>query len=38
MNQLNAIDDSIVKDIELNIEEILIGAGYAKKGNNFILE
>jgi hypothetical protein len=38
MDKLNAIDDSIVKDIELNIEEILIGAGYAKKGNNFILE
>lgn len=38
IGQLQDISEPIVKDVELNIEEILINAGYAKKGNNFIIE
>lgn len=38
VGQLQDISDPIVKDVELNIEEILINAGYAKKGNEFIIE
>ena len=38
MVQLSDIDQPIVQDVSLNIEEILINAGYAKKGDNFILE
>ena len=38
MVNLQDLSDPIVKDVSLNIEEILINAGYSKKGNNFILE
>ena len=38
MVNLTDISEPIVKDVALNIDEILIGAGYIKKGDNFILE
>lgn len=38
VGQLEGISDPIVKDVELNIEEILTGAGYIKKGDKFNIE
>ena len=38
MQNLDDIGDPIVKDVALNIDEILIKAGFAKKGDKFIIE
>lgn len=38
VGQLQDISDPIVKDVALNIDEILISAGYTKKGDNFIIK
>lgn len=38
VGQLQYISDPIVKDVALNIDEILISAGYTKKGDNFIIK
>ena len=38
VSSLDDIGDPIVKDVALNIDEILIKAGFAKKGDKFIIE
>ena len=38
MDKLNNIGGAIAKDVELNIEDILLKAGYIKKGENYIIE
>jgi len=38
IGQLNDIANPVVEDVNLNIDEILVRAGYVKKGNNFIIE
>ena len=38
MNQINAIQEPIYKDVELNIDEIMIKAGYVKEGDNYIIK
>ena len=38
MDKLNNIGGAIAKDVEPNIEDILLKAGYIKKGENYIIE
>ena len=38
MQQINSIADPIEKDIYLNLDEIMVRAGYTKKGDDYIIE
>jgi len=38
MQQINAIAEPVQKDIYLNLDEIMIRAGYTKKGDDYIIE
>tara|TARA_R110000803_G_scaffold4201_8_gene14402 strand:+ start:22 stop:582 length:561 start_codon:yes stop_codon:yes gene_type:complete len=38
MTQINAIQEPIYKDVELNVDEMLIRAGYTKEGDNYIIK
>ena len=38
MQQINAIADPVEKDIYMNLDEIMIRAGYTKKGDDYIIE
>lgn len=38
LSKLEAISDPMVQDIMLNIEDILLKAGYIKKGDNYTIE
>lgn len=35
MAELNNLGDQVGKDVMLNVEDILIKAGYIKKGDNY---
>jgi len=38
MQKIDSIQDPMVKDVELNLDEIMIRAGYTKKGDDYIIE
>ncbi len=38
MQKIDSIQDPMVKDVELNLDEIMIRAGYTKKGDDYIIK
>ncbi len=38
MSRINSIEEPAYKDIEMNIDEIMINAGYTKEGDNYIIK
>lgn len=38
MDKLNKIGAAVSKDVSLNLDDILVKAGYVKKGENYIIE
>ena len=38
MKEINSIHSPLIKDVELNVDEILNRAGYTKQGDNYIIK
>ena len=38
MSKINSIEEPAYKDMEINIDEIMINAGYTKEGDNYIIK
>ena len=38
MDKLNKLGAAVSEDVSLNLDDILVKAGYVKKGENYIIE